>query len=96
MHFARNGYGIDPDTLPAKVALTCSGNVRVAFNDLCAIAAPIDHEGIEIAYFDAQCDWLSFLDEEIARRQEPHGLHISFINGFAVRISCDETTLSTQ
>ncbi|MGH6615788.1 hypothetical protein [Sphingomonas sp.] len=94
--FKRNAHAFRPDSLPSEVTLNCSGNVRVAFNDLCAIAAPIDKEGIEIAYFDEGCDWLSFLDEQIARRQEPQGLHISFINGFAVRIFCDEALLAFQ
>ena len=92
--FSRNGYAIDPES-PSSVTLTCSGNVRVAFNNLCAIAAPLDSEGIEVAYFDEGCDWSSFLDEEIARRQKPQGLHVSFINGFALRIFCDEATLAT-
>ncbi len=94
--FTRNGHAIEPDKLPSKVALICTGNVRVVFNDLGKISAPLDDEGIEIAYFDEECDWLSFLDEGIARSQEPMGLHVSFINGFAVRIFCDETMLATQ
>lgn len=94
--FERNHHAIKPETLPSRVALKCRGNVRVAFNDLCAIAAPIDHEGIEIAYFDEGCDWLSFLDEELVKREEPQGLHISFINGFAVRIFCDEAIFAVQ
>lgn len=94
--FGRNGYAIDPDGLPSRVTLICSGNVRVAFNNLGSIAAPLDSEGIEVAYFDEGCDWLSFLDEELARQQEPQGLHVSFINGFAVRIFCEEATLFTQ
>jgi hypothetical protein len=94
--FNRNGYAIDPSGLPSSVTLTCSGNLRVALNNLGAIAAPIDSAGIELAYFDEGCDWLSFLDEQIARQQEPQGLHVSFINGFAVRIFCDEATLVTR
>ena len=61
-----------------------------------ASAAPLNDEGMEVAYFDDGCDWSSFLDEETAKRQEPVGLHVSFINGFAVRIYCDETTLETH
>jgi hypothetical protein len=57
---------------------------------------PLDKEVIEIAYFDEECDWLSFTDEEIARRHEPQGLHVSFINGFAIRIFCDEVTFSAE
>jgi hypothetical protein len=94
--FAQNEYAIDPDKLPSKVKLSCTGNVRVAFNNLCEIAAPLDDEGSEIAYFDAECDWSSFLDEDIARSQEPLGLHVSFINGLAVRIFCDEAMLIVQ
>jgi hypothetical protein len=94
--FARNEYAIDPDKLPSKVTLSCTGNVKVAFNDLSQIAAPLNEEGIEIAYFDEGCDWLSFLDENIARSQEPLGLDVRFINGLAVRVFCDEATLATQ
>jgi len=96
LSFSRNEYAIDPDKLPSKVTLCCTGNVRVAFNDLGEIAAPLDNEGIEIAYFDEGCDWISFLDEELARSQEPLGLHFSFINGLTVRIFCDEATLATH
>ncbi|WP_309603234.1 hypothetical protein [Sphingomonas sp.] len=96
LSFTRNEHAIDPDELPSKVTLSCMGNVRVAFNDLCEIAAPLDDEGIEIAYFDEGCDWPSFLNEEIARSQEPLGLHVSLINGLAIRVFCDEATLDTQ
>jgi hypothetical protein len=94
--FTRNGHAIDPEALPSKVTLTCSGNVRVAFNDLAAIAAPLDDEGLELAYFDEGCDWLSFTDEQMARSQTPCGLHISFINGLAIRIFCDEASMATE
>lgn len=96
LRFGRNAHAIDPDSLPSKVTLCCCGNVRVAFSDLCAIAAPIEDEGIEIAYFDEGCDWRSFLDEEIAGRQEPQGLHLTFVNGLAMRIFCDEATFAVQ
>ena len=92
--FRRNSQALDPHNLPSRVTLTCRGNVRVAFNDLGAIAAPLADEGIEIAYFDEACDWLSLLDEDIARSHEPQGLHISFINGLAVRVFCDEATFT--
>jgi hypothetical protein len=96
LKFQRNGYVIEPDKLPLEVTLTCSGNVKVAFNDLAAIAAPLNEEGIEIAYFDADCDWRSFLDEEIAQRQLPQGLHVSFVNGLALRAFCDEATFAAE
>ena len=94
--FTRNEHAIDPDKLPSKVTLICTGNVKVAFNNLGAISASLDDQGIEIAYFGEGCDWLTFLDEDIARSQEPVGLHVSFVNGLAVRIFCNETTLTTQ
>ena len=96
LRFRRNAHAINPSNLPLQVTVNCNGNIRVAFNDLCAIAAPIGNEGIEIAYFDEGCDWLSFLDEQIAQRQEPNGLHLSFVNGFAIRIFCDEATFTIQ
>lgn len=96
LSFIRNEHAIEPIGLPSTVTLLCTGNVKVAFNDLSEIAASLDEEGIEIAYFDEGCDWLSFLDEDIARSQEPLGLHISFISGLAVRIFCDEAMLHTQ
>jgi hypothetical protein len=96
LRFERNAHAIDPGGLPSHVTLRCIGNVRVAFNDLCAIAAPIDREGIEIAYFDDGCDWLSFLDEGLAQRQGVKGLHLAFVNGFAVRIFCDEAVFAAR
>ena|GEM_PF-1989604 len=96
IRFKRNAYAIDPINLPRNVTLRCTGRVRLAFNDLCKIPAPIDSAGIEIAYFDGECDWLSFLDEELAQRQEPEGLHLGFGGEFAVRIFCDETLFSAD
>lgn len=96
LSFSRNEHAIDPHKLPSKVTLSCTGNVRVAFNNLGEIAAPLNDEGIEIAYFGEGCDWLSFLDEDIARSQEPQGLHVSFINGLAVRIFCDDAAIAVD
>ncbi|HEX4738864.1 MAG TPA: hypothetical protein VH331_15015 [Allosphingosinicella sp.] len=92
LRFSRNRYAIEPDSLSAKVSLRCTGNVKTAFNNLNEIAAPPRDEGIEIAYFDEGCDWVSFTDEQIAARNEPQGLHISFINGFILRVYCDLAT----
>ena len=96
LSFTRNEHAIKPDTLPANATLCCAGNVRVAFNNLGKIASPLDREGIEIAYFDEGCDWLSFLDEDLARSKVPQGLHVSFVNGLAVRIFCDEVTFAVH
>jgi hypothetical protein len=95
LSFRRNGNAIHPDKLPSRVTLTCTGNVAVAFNDLTELAASLNCEGIEIAYFDQACDWPGFLDEDLAARQEPQGLHVSFINGLAIRIFCDAATFDT-
>ncbi len=54
--FMRNEHAIAPDRLPEKVTLDCKGNVKVAFNDLTAFAAPASDEGVEIAYFHDGCD----------------------------------------
>jgi hypothetical protein len=96
LSFTRNEHAINPDKLPSNVTLTCTGNLKVAFNNLGEIAAPLNDEGIEIAYFDAGCEWRSFLDEDIARSHQPQGLHISFINGLAIRIFCDEATIAAR
>lgn len=93
--FKRNKHAIASERLPVKVTFDCKGNVKVAFNDLAAIAAPLSDEGIEIAYFHDECDWLSFLSEDLARLSEPQGLDVRFTNGLAVRIFCDEATLTT-
>jgi hypothetical protein len=94
LSFVRNEYALDLE-LPSKVALVCSGNVKIAFNDLGLLAAPLNDEGIQIAYFNDACDWLSLLDEDTARSHPPQGLHVDFINGLAVRIFCDEAALTT-
>ena len=93
--FTQNEYAILPSTLPSRVMLVCTGNVKLAFNNLNAIAAPLNDEGIEIAYFNEACDWLSFLSEDLARVQKPQGLDVRFVNGLVVRIFCDEATLTT-
>lgn len=45
--FIRNAHAIAREKLPPKVTLRCTGNVQMAFNDLSAIAVPLDEEGIE-------------------------------------------------
>ncbi|MFN3352064.1 MAG: hypothetical protein ACK4Z5_00530 [Brevundimonas sp.] len=94
LSFARNEHAFAAARLPEKVTLDCKGNVKVAFNDLTALVAPANDEGIEIAYFHDGCDWLSFLSEDLARLSEPLGLDVRFINGLVVRIYCDEATLT--
>lgn len=90
LDFRRNEYAVHPEALPARVRLSCTGNLKLAFNDLCALAAPVNDEGIEVAYFDEHCDWQSLTDEKLAKTQEPRGLRLEFINGLTVRVFCDE------
>ena len=83
--------------LPSKVTLTCTGNVTVAFNDLRALERSLQHEGIDLAYFAEDCDWQSFIDEEMARSQAPLGLHLGFSpSDLTIRIFCDEARLATE
>jgi hypothetical protein len=96
LSFSRNKYAINPDSLPPQVALRCSGSVKVAFNDLNLIVAPLNGEGIEIAYFDEHCDWESYIDETIAIQQEPIGLHVNFMNDLIVRIYCETVTFEAS
>jgi hypothetical protein len=92
--FNRNEHAIAPDRLPEKVTLECTGNVRVAFNDLTALTASLGDEAVELAYFREGCDWTSFLDEKLARQSEPKGLDVRFTNGLVIRIACDEAILT--
>jgi hypothetical protein len=96
LSFSRNQWAINPEALPPKVVLRCSGNVKVAFNNLNLIVAPLNDEGIEIAYFDANCDWDSYIDETIAIQQEPIGLHVNFMNDLIVRIYCETVTFEAS
>lgn len=94
--FVQNQHAIDPENLPLRVSLHCTGDVRIAFNNINLIAAPLNDEGIEIAYFDQACDWDAFITEEIALVQPPLGLHVEFMNGFVIRIFCDLVTLELR
>jgi hypothetical protein len=95
LSFTRNENAIRPDALPLKVALHCTGNVRVAFKDLNQIESPLKELGIEIAYFDEDCDWDSYTTEDIAATQEPEGLYVYFMDDLIVRIYCEVVTLET-
>ena len=50
------------DRLQRVERLRCTGDVRVAFKDLSEIAAPLNDEGIEIAYFVGDDDWPQFIN----------------------------------
>lgn len=97
LEFIRIRYASDQPSLPPRVTLRCGGNARIAFNDLNLIETPLDGEGIEIAYFDRNCeDWDEFIDEHAAIGQEPLGLHVTFANGLAMRIFCEVVTFAAH
>lgn len=96
LSFSRSRYALDQESLPRNVTLRCTGNLKLALNNLNLIAAPLDFEGIEIAYFDRDCGWDSCIDENMAATQEPLGLHIGFINGLVVRVYCELATLEVD
>jgi hypothetical protein len=89
LRFQRDHQWSGPDPLPEAVILTCSGNLKIAFNDLVHASVPLPDDAVEVAYYDQHCEWDSFLDEELAATQGFEGLHISFSGGFVLRISAD-------
>jgi len=94
--FERGHRWTGSDRLPERVTLTCSGNLHIAFNDLCDAPVPLNKDAVELQYDDADCDWDEFLDERLAASQGFAGLHLSFSAGFVLRIRCDlaEITMS--
>ncbi|WP_428028449.1 hypothetical protein [Altererythrobacter sp.] len=87
--FQRDRQWSGPDTLPEAVTLTCSGNLKMAFNDLVGALAPLRDDAVEVAYYDADCEWDTFLDEELAASQGFEGLQINFSAGLVLRIRAD-------
>ncbi len=78
-----------PEALPEAVILTCSGNLKIAVNDLVDAPVPLRDDAVEVAYYDDHCEWDTFLDEELAANQGFEGLHISFSGGLVLRIRAD-------
>jgi hypothetical protein len=76
--------------MPERLALNCSGNVQVLFNELIGWPIAIGEDAAEIAYFNADCPWDHFMDEDLARKHGISGLHIGFTSGLVLRIRCDE------
>lgn len=91
--FERNGQFQGPNGSPETVTLRGSGGLKVAFNNLADQPVPLD--GVEIAYFDAECPWGHFLDEDLAVSQGFEGLHVSFSGGLELRIRCAFAELTT-
>ena len=89
LRFRRDHQWPGPDTLPEAVTLTCSGNLKMAFNDLVDAPLPLRDDAVAVAYFDEHCDWNSFLDEDLAAAHGFAGLHIGFSGGLVLRIRAD-------
>lgn len=87
--FQRDHQWSGPDTLPEAVTLTCSGNLKMAFNDLADAPVRLRDDAVEVAYYDADCEWDTFLDEELAATQGFEGLQFSFAGGLVLRIRAD-------
>lgn len=89
VRFHRDHRWAGPDGVPDAVTLTCSGNLRLAFNDLVDAPVPLREDAVELAYYDEHCDWDFFLDEDLAAKQGFEGLHLSFSGGLVLRIRAE-------
>lgn len=89
LRFQRDHQWSGPEALPETVILTCSGNVKIDFNDLVDAPVPLRDDAVEVAYYDEHCEWDTFLDEELATNQGFEGLHIGFSGGLVLRIRAD-------
>ncbi len=84
-------YGL----LPERLTLTCSGDLKMGFNELSHLPVQPRDDSVELAYYDRHCGWDQFLDEELATTQGFEGLHISFSGGLVLRISCGVAEIGT-
>jgi hypothetical protein len=92
--FQRDHQWPGPEGLPEKVALICSGNLQIVFNNLVDTPVPLREDAVEIAYYDEQCEWDAILDERLATAQGFAGLHVSFSGGLVLRIRADVAEVS--
>ena len=82
--------------LPDQVTLRCSGDLKIAFNDLIDAPVPLRQDAVEIAYYDSDCPWGHFLDEQLAETQGFEGLQIIFSGGLVLRIRCALAEVTTS
>ena len=94
--FERDHQWEGPPGLPEKVTLRGAGDLKVAFNDLAAKAVFIREDAVQVSYYDADCPWDHFLDEDLATAQGFDGLHISFSGGLVLRIRCTTAEVTTS
>jgi hypothetical protein len=92
--FRRKHEWPGPAYYPAELTLTCTGNVRVAFNDLVGEGEPLTEQSVTIGYYDALCGWNEWLDEDTAAAQGFEGLQIGFSNGLVLRSGSDAAELT--
>lgn len=95
LRFQRDHQWSGPEGLPEAVILTCSGDIKIAFNDLVDTPVPLRHDAVEVAYYDAHCGWDAFLDEDLAAKHGFEGLHVSFSGGLVLRIRADVAQVTT-
>ena len=94
--FQRDDEWPGPEGLPDEVTLTCSGNLKITFNNLVDAPVPLRDDAVEVAYYDEDCEWDSFLDESLAAFQGFEGLHLSFSGGLVLRIRADVAEMATS
>ena len=93
--FQRDHQWEGPEGLPELVRLSCSGDLKIAFNDIVDPPVPLREDAVGIAYYDADCEWDAFLDEDLAAAQGFEGLQISFSGGLVLRIRCAVAEVTT-
>ncbi|MBA2466307.1 MAG: hypothetical protein H0V46_01715 [Sphingomonas sp.] len=86
VRFQRDNKWPGPEGLPDEVTLTCSGNLKITFNNLVTHPGDLRADAVEVAYYDEDCEWDFFLDESLAESQGFDGLHLSFSSGLVLRI----------
>jgi hypothetical protein len=93
--FGRDHQLDGPPGLPEQVTLKCTGDLKIAFNDLIDAPVPLRQDAVEIAYYDSNCPWGHFLDEQLAETQGFDGLQVSFTGGLMLRIQCAVAEVTT-
>ncbi|WP_447723967.1 hypothetical protein [Sphingomonas koreensis] len=92
--FQRDHQWPGPEDLPERLTLTCSGNLKVAFNDLLDLPVPLGSDAVELAYYADHCDWDAQLDESLAAAHGFEGLELRFSGGLALRVRSDRAEVT--
>ncbi|HYD12499.1 MAG TPA: hypothetical protein VEC11_06605 [Allosphingosinicella sp.] len=83
-----------PVDQPEHVTLRCTGDLRLAVSNVAALLDAPDELDFLIAYFDDDCGWGEFLDEDLAARQGFDGLHLGFGEDRVLRIRCADADIT--